>query len=224
MFWKWIPKEDWMNRTGRKPRTLRRGVTPIGARFIDRRLPTETVQMIGDPGTVVPNVSVDLGVADIFVKDNAQTIIYTGGGEQTNVGIGVDSPTMGMTIGGAEPKGAYYSKQVYPRRSISRTADSKELPPRTASAELQGINRPQIAEDTEAMLEGTYEEPVTVKPEPDKDDFSDLVSISDDAMDEIFGTGERKRKRKPVSRIRYSKKLPRRGRDNSGGIIGLRRY
>ena len=99
IFWKWIAPTDITQVSGiRKPRNLPKGVVPIGARFTDLRKPDETIQMIGDPGASVPDVAVDLGVADIFISDQAQAIRYTGKGEQTNVGTNIPSATQGMTV------------------------------------------------------------------------------------------------------------------------------
>jgi hypothetical protein len=134
--------------------------------------------MIGSTGASVPNVSVDLGVADIHIKDNARTIQYTGKGEQTNVGELVDSPTKGMTIGGAGTKGHAYARKVYPKHSVSRTDMDTEEPVRGETA-VGGINRPKITDDTKAMVEGIYEEPAPkteqIK-EENKDKLPDLLA------------------------------------------------
>jgi len=225
IFWKWIAPTDITQVSGiRKPRNLPKGVVPMGARFTDLRKPAETIQMIGDPGAPVPDVSVDLGVADIRIKDNAQTIQYTGKGEQTNVGELVDSPTQGMTIGRAEPQGHAYARKVYPAHSVSRTDMATEVG--TPVREIRGVDRTQIAEDTQAMLEGTYvetyEEPVA--PEPANDSFSDLVGLSDEDMEDIFGTGERRHDRQPANRANVRKTKPIRGQDNPPTLLrGLRK-
>jgi len=235
IFWKWISPQDIRQTSGiRKPRTLRKGITPMGARFTDQRTPDQTIQMIGDSGASVPDVSVDLGVADIYIKDNAQTITYTGKGEQTNVGIGIDSPTKGMTIGGAEAKGHYYAKRVKERRSVSRTADSQEEPVRGKTS-VRGISRPKIAEDTKAMLEGTYEEPVEqvkakVKPQKlEGEEYPDLLAAGygketffdeDPEWLERLRLGIPKVRKKPVNRTKMSKRKPKRGKDNNATTVG----
>lgn len=229
MFWKWIPREDYTTGAA-KPRTLPRGVTPIGARFIDLRKPTDTIQMIGDPGASVPDVAVDLGVADIFISDQAQTIQYTGKGERTNVGEGVDSPTMGMTVGNGGGINRPAMTNYYPPHLVSRPAISKTEKPIRNETAVSGINRPKIAEDTKDMVEGTYEEPVEPELEPAlvnrEDDYSDLVKLSDKDMDDIFGVDTERdimgnsNKRKPANRVKISKQKPKRGGSSTtiGGI------
>jgi hypothetical protein len=226
LFWKWIPREDYITGATR-PRTLPRGVIPIGARFTDQRTPAQTIQIIGNPGASVPDMAVDLGVADIFISDQAQTIRYAGKGEQTNVGVSVDSPTVGMTVeGGAEPKGYAYARKVYPAHSVSRTDMATEVP--TSAREVRRVDRTQIAEDTKAMLEGTYEEPASVEPitikdkSKSEDDFSDLTTLSDKDMEDIFGTGERKPKKKPVNRVNIGKVRPIRGQGSPTAIGQIR--
>jgi len=224
--WKWIPKEDWQ-RGAAKPRSLARGITPMGALRTDLRTTDETIQMIGDPGAAVPDIDVDLGIGDAFIRNNAQTITFGGHGLKTNVGEGVDSPAKGMTVGGggAPAKGHALARKVYPANSFSATDVSKEEPVRGVRKLRGGKNRVEITERTKRMLEGEEPEPepATDKPKPEND-FSDLVGfteqdredileLSDADMDDIFGTGERKAVKKPVNRLRQKRTQPRRGRD-----------
>ena len=159
MFWKWIPHQDFT--AGKKPRTLQKGITPMGARFINLRTPQDTIQMIGDPGAPVPNVSIDLGVADIYISDQAQSIEYRGRGLETDVGGRVAGPAKGMSIPATEPVGHAYARETYPAQSVSRTAISKEAPPRKAVKEepamqgiTQGISRVGITEAAREATEG----------------------------------------------------------------------
>jgi len=206
IFWRWIPREDYTTGAA-KPRTLPKGVTPIGAQFTDLRKPTETIQMIGDPGASVPDVAVDLGVADIFISDQAQTIRYTGKGLKTDVGVGVPGPAQGMTVdGGAEPKGHAYARKVYPASSVSRTDVSKEEPVRGGVREIRGKDRVDISRQMEEMQDA---------------DYSGILGFSDKDADDIFGTGERRQK-KSVNRVRTKRAQPRRGRDNPTTLGGVR--
>jgi len=234
LFWKWIPPEDFKD--GVKPRTLPRGVSPIGADLSGGNSPYTTIQRIGKSDAVVPErISVDEGVTDAFITGGGTKIAYAGKGEDTNVGERIDSPTKGMSVrdGGAEPKGHAYARKVYPANSFSATDVSKEEPVRGVRKLRDGKNRVEITERTKRMLEGEEPEPkpATDKPEPEND-FSDLVGfteqdredileLSDADMDDIFGTG--KRKRKPVNRLGHKRTQPRRGRDNPPTILrGIR--
>ncbi len=94
--WKYIAP-PW---TAKKPTSLRRGAIPMGAVRTDLRTPQETVQMVGRSrkARVPQSLSVDLGIADIFVTNAGRTIHYKGKGEQSNVGSSIDSATQGMSI------------------------------------------------------------------------------------------------------------------------------
>jgi hypothetical protein len=153
IFWKWIPREDYTTGAA-KPRTLPKGVIPMGAIKTDLRKPDETIQMVGDPGASVPDVDVDLGVSDVFIRDNAQTITFGGKGLKTNVGEGIDDPAKGMTIDGSgvPAKGHAYARKVYPKHSVSRTAitDESAEPVRGGGIrEVRGKDRVDISERIE---------------------------------------------------------------------------
>jgi len=236
MFWKWIPREDFKD--GVKPRTLPRGLTPIGAKFTDLKTPQETVQVIGATGIPVPDFRVDLGKTDISITDQAQTIRYTGKGERTNVGSRIPNTTQGMTVdGGAEAKGHAYAKPVKERNSVSRTADSQEEPVRGRTS-VRGISRPKIADDTKAMLEGTYEEPEL---EPAKISSKlKLQGLEDEEYPELLATGYGKgtyfdedpewlgrlepsimeTRKKTTNRTKASRQKPKRGKSNNIIIVG----
>ena len=212
IFWRWIPREDYTTGAA-KPRTLPRGVTPIGAKFTDLRKPVETIQMIGDPGASVPDVAIDLGVADIFISDQAQTIQYAGKGLRTDVGVGVPGTAQGMTVeGGGEGVSRPAMTDYYAPKSVSRPAIAKTKEPVRSIKSVRGINRPKIAEDTQKMLEEELK-PVKVTKKA-RDDFSDLVELTDEDRDDIFGTGERRLKKKPVNRVRVRRAQPIRGQGN----------
>jgi len=231
--WRYIPP-PW---TQSKPETLY--APPIGAKNIDSSNPYTTVQMIGETGAPVPErIAIDLGITDAFVSGGGKSISFGGKGLETNVGETIPINTQGMTVnGGAETKGHALARRVYPANSFSATAVGKEEPVRGGVQEIRdGINRPQIAEDTKAMLEGDYVEPVAsepVEPKPkSENDISDLTTITDDEMDEMAGVsmadiwGEdtsRKATKKPVSRVNMRKRKPIRGQDNPIAIRQIRR-
>jgi len=229
--WKWIPKEDWQ-RGAAKPRSLARDITPMGALRTDLRTTDETIQVIGDPGAAVPDIDVDLGIGDIFIRDNAQTITFGGHGLKTNVGEGVDSPAKGMTVGGggAPAKGHAYARKVYPANSFSATDVSKEEPIRGGGVrEIRGKDREDIRERTEKMLAG--EEPETAPAEPKEETiYFDETKEFDDRfkmpwedgegyyIDE-YVAGRRNGKHRPSMK----KKRPnRRGGDTPTTLRGLR--
>ena len=55
--------------------------------------------MIGEPGAGVPETaSVDLGIFDIFISDHGRSIRFESGGEKTDVGTRLSSPTKGLSI------------------------------------------------------------------------------------------------------------------------------
>lgn len=138
--WRWVPREDWLAGKATKPKALRKGVTPIGARFTDKRTPAETIQIIGDAGASVPDLSVDLGIADVFVTNKAQDIQFTGKGEWTNVGERDSSPTKGMSLGVNRPS----MTDFYPQHSVSRLDMAKGVPMR------KGKTTPLRRPDSEA--------------------------------------------------------------------------
>ena len=118
--WKYIPPEDFV--TGAKPRTLY--APPIGAKNTDARTARGTIQVIGKPGTRVPDkVDVDLGWADISVVGGKE-IQFKGGGGETNVGTRIDSTTSGMSM---EEGGTYDSPEL-PVRGTNRKLTNKQLP------------------------------------------------------------------------------------------------
>ena len=180
--------------------------------MIHLRKPKETIQKIGESDAVVPEkVAADLGITDLFISNQAQDIRFTGEGEQTNVGERIPDTTKGMTVNGTS--GGVSRPDIidiYPEHSVSRTAISAG----EVSRPVRGINRPDIARRTSEMAD-EYDEPEIVEAEirtTERDDFSDLVEISEDDMDDIFGTGERRRK--SVNRTAMRKRQPIRGQAN----------
>jgi len=156
---------------------------------------------------------------------------------ETNVGAGVDSTTQGMSVeDGGEGINRPAMTDYKPPRSVSRPAIAKTGKPVRGETSVSGINRPQIAEDTEAMLEGTYDEPELAEPivenqepepepEPGEDDFSDLVELSDEDVSDIFGVDVERdimgdSERKPVNRTKISKQKPVRGQGNPSTTMG----
>ncbi len=93
MFWKYIPP-PWAQE---KPISLK--YPPEGAKNIGERTPRQTIQMIGKPKAKVPKeVSIDLGVVDIMIRDYGRRIEFKGGGLETVVGKSLSTPTKGMSI------------------------------------------------------------------------------------------------------------------------------
>ena len=99
MFWKYIDPKDFAR--GEKPQTLPRGVTPVGAVKTSLRTPDETIQVIGDDNSRVPDtIRIDKGVVDITISGKGKRIDFTGKGRRTNVGKRIDSTTTGMSVNG----------------------------------------------------------------------------------------------------------------------------
>jgi len=74
---------------------------PLGAKNIGETTPEKTIQMIGKPGAKVPReITVDLGVVDIIIKDYGKKIEFKGGGLETVAGKSLASTTKGMSIPG----------------------------------------------------------------------------------------------------------------------------
>lgn len=82
--WKYIPP-PW---TQSKPINLFN--PPKGAKNTHLRTPAETIQMIGEPGAQVPkSVSVDLGIADIFIDNYGKEIRFKGGEKRQSLALAV---------------------------------------------------------------------------------------------------------------------------------------
>ena len=213
MFWKWIPQDDFKD--GAKPRTLPKGVEPIGAKFTDLRTPQETIQVIGDAGASVPDFRIDLGKTDIFITDRAQMIRYAGRGDQTDVGVRIPDNGQGMTVNGdGAVKGHAYARQVYPKSSVSRTDMDTEV--QTPIREIRGADRTAITEQTKEIPVET--EPVEfgiTKSEVDTDDFTH-EGLSELGAFGTFGDEDPNwlSPQKPVSRPRMKRARPRRGYDS----------
>jgi len=125
----------------RKPISL--AAPPIGAVKTDSASPYDTIQVIGRPRVAVPSrADIDLGWADIYVL-NGRRIKFKSGGEKTNIGTRIESPTKGMAILGGEGllEEGLISGTPTSRQGISRPAMSKKKPKRKArkSGDFQGI-------------------------------------------------------------------------------------
>jgi len=99
MVWRFVPP-PWNQL---KPMTLPKGVVPAGAINTQSNVPSETIQMVGQPGTgskVPMRASIDLGVADVYISDSGRKIEFSGKGLQTDVGARIPSTTKGMSIPG----------------------------------------------------------------------------------------------------------------------------
>jgi len=174
----------------------------------------DTIQKIGDSGAVVPeHISMDKGVVDIYISNQGSTIKFAGRGLETNVGKRIPSTTQGMSIPAIDRPtlGEYY-----PAESVSRLDIDKEPPPRKGEQKgveptVQGISRPQIAEDTKAMVEGeVFDEPIR--------GLSDVSFLDEDeAWKESLDPHITRRE--SVHRPSHKKKTPRR-RDDAGPTMG----
>lgn len=119
LFWKFIPP-PWNQK---KPITLR--TPPEGAKYVNARSPSQTIQMIGKSDAVVPkSASIDLGVVDILIKDYGKIILFKGKGLETSVGQS-GSRTTGMSIvAGVSARGKY---RKVPKRSKRTEPELKRL-------------------------------------------------------------------------------------------------
>ncbi len=57
----------------------------------------------------MPEFSIDLGVSDIYIRDNAGRIEFKGKGLKTNIGERLPGTSMGMTVGKLETSGVELS-------------------------------------------------------------------------------------------------------------------
>ena len=193
--------------------------------------------MIGDSGASVPDIAVDLGVADIFISDQAQTIRYTGKGLKTDVGVGVPGPARGMTVEGGEGINRPAMTDYRPPHSVSRPAIAKTEEPVRGTTSVSGINRPKIADDTRKMVEGTYEEPEPVKdieaeyidktePKPELSEYLDEDPnwLREPEIEDVLSRfDETSKKKKPANRVNTGRTRSQRGRNDSPTMIrGLR--
>lgn len=127
--WYYIPPPYNQN----KPISL--SAPPVGAQNIDSIRPSETIQIVGRARAGVPRkVAVDLGFVDIIVV-NGSRISFAGGGEQTNVGTRIESPTVGMEVedGDLMPD---IGMPGIPVRSINRATMRKTKPRRKGKSSL----------------------------------------------------------------------------------------
>ncbi|MDD4985203.1 MAG: hypothetical protein PHQ43_05355 [Dehalococcoidales bacterium] len=213
LFWKYVPP-PW-NQS--KPITLGKGQTPRGADTSGGNSPYTTVQMIGRANARVPKlISIDAGVVDIFIE-HGRDIRFSGGGTRTDVGTRLPSTTQGMSV---DDIGGGVSRpdmtDVYPEHSVSRTAISAG----EVSRPVRGVNRPEIAQRTRELTDGIETDSATinirsrktkelkkVKKSKGENDFSDLTSLSDEDVSDLFGVGDLlDTEPRGVNRTRHSKK------------------
>ena len=96
---------------------------PLGAKNTGETTPKKTIQMIGEPKAKVPKeVSVDLGVVDIIIRDYGTRIEFKGGGLETVAGKSLASTTRGMSIPGA----GIMKFKTYTPKSKTRKTKAKE--------------------------------------------------------------------------------------------------
>jgi hypothetical protein len=94
--------------------------TPKGAKFAGETTPEKTIQMIGEPRAKVPkDVSVDLGVVDIYISEYGRRIEYKGKGLETKVGKSLREATRGMSIPASSPMRVKH-KNRKPRRKTEK--------------------------------------------------------------------------------------------------------
>jgi hypothetical protein len=92
--------------------------TPKGAKFAGETTPEKTIQMIGEPRAKVPkDVSVDLGVVDIYISEYGRRIEYKGKGLETKVGKSLREATRGMSIPASSPMRVKHKK---PKRKADK--------------------------------------------------------------------------------------------------------
>lgn len=127
MFWKYIPPPY----NQRKPITL--SAPPIGAVNTGSNKPKDTIQVIGKASGVPRRIDVDLGWVDITIV-NGRVIEFKGGGEDTNTGTRIDSPTMGMDLDEgfvdvpvAEVRSSHRIVRKKPKKRTHRADDISDL-------------------------------------------------------------------------------------------------
>jgi len=108
--WKYIPPPF------DQPKPITLLAPPAGADRVEMRTPRETIQMIGEPSGPVPeHISIDLGVADVYVTDFGRNIKYTGKGLETIVGKRIMVPEKGMSIPTKVDSGVEEVKEMEPK-------------------------------------------------------------------------------------------------------------
>ena len=142
--WKYIPPPF------DQPKPITLLAPPAGAVRVEMRTPKETVQMVGEPSGPVPErISVDLGIADIYVTNFGRNIEYKGKGLETVVGKRIMLPEKGMSISGEVPPGRRW---VSPKRLEKYTERELGIEEERAAKKLKN-NRLVSKETIPEMLE-----------------------------------------------------------------------
>lgn len=206
---------------GAKPRTLPRGVSPIGADLSGGNSPYTTIQRVGRSDAVVPErITIDEGVVDSTISLQGSKIEYSGGGLKTDVGKRVAGTTRGMSVSDVPAKGHAYATDDFEPHSVSRprTALTTEEPVRgTRELKVKGKSRVEITKRTKEMLE---------KPDDFNYEALDELGPIGSFGDEDLGwlrRGARKKKKKekkPVNRVKSKRTKPVRGRDDNMTTLG----
>lgn len=104
--------------------------------------PQQTLTFIGGK---VPfsNVSFDLGVIDGFIDVKNKTIAFTGGGEKTDVGTRLPSPTRGVALTDKPPLLQELARK--PRAVRQSAGGTKAKPINLNIATLKGVRRSRLA-------------------------------------------------------------------------------
>ena len=83
--------------------------------------------MIGKSGADVPeSISVDLGAFDIYISDYGRNIRHVSGGERTDVGTSLASPTTGMSVDGDILE---LDTETTPARKVSKPRTARKRKP-----------------------------------------------------------------------------------------------
>ena len=113
----------------KKPISL--SAPPLGALRTGSRKPKDTIQIVGRSRKAIPQkVDIDLGFVDITVL-GGRKIVFKGGGEKTNIGTRIPSPTTGMDLDGYVGLDSFGGEPAT-MQGINRAKMSKVKPSRKA--------------------------------------------------------------------------------------------
>ena len=202
LFWKHIPPPYDID----KPITMKRGVVPQGAKL--GRTPQETIQMIGVSKTKPKDVSIDLGIVDVFITAKGTQIAFAGKGLTTDVGKRIPSPTKGMSINKQKEGG---NAMVYrePIRPLPRPVAPIQ-PVVIAPDEFEQLEpRERGAVDDVAELTEVSEEDVLGALEDNLDQEEDMSDLFEVSEADIMGYPEEERPRRPAPKRRLIRRTNR---------------